>query len=210
MRVAGIAHGHRLAGVPWRDRHPAIGAALRRRQLDPAVLLRQLDCCGTDLAGLRDRMLLLLDRVAGLRAGHVADLDREDVALRADGADLQLRPVHPKEHAAGHTISVPRRRGDATCAVAALERWLTQANITYGPIAQRLGAHGWPDGGMSGETVRRLLHDIDRRAADHPATGSRAPVAGAWRSPTARKAAAAKRARSAKPRRSDADSPLAR
>lgn len=208
MRVAGIAHGHRLAGEPWTDRHPAIGAALRRRQLDPTVLLRQLDCCGTDLAGLRERMLLLLDRVAGLRAGHVAGLNREDVALRADGVDLQVCPVSVDEHMEGQTISVPRRRGDATCAVAALERWLNQANISYGPIAQRLGAHGWPDGEMSGETLRCLLRDIDRRAADHPAAGSRAQVAGAWRTPAARKAAADKRARSAKPRRSGGGSPL--
>ncbi len=61
VRVAGIAHGHRLAGVAWTDRHPTIGAALRRRRLDPAALRRRLDGCGTDLSGLRDRMLLLLD-----------------------------------------------------------------------------------------------------------------------------------------------------
>ncbi len=202
LRVAGIAHGHRLAGMAWTERHPAIGAALRRRQLDPAALRRRLDGCGTDLAGLRDRMLLLLDRVAGLRPGQIATLDREDVALRADGMDLQLRPVAADETVVGQTVAVSRRRGDAACAVAALERWLLQANITYGPIAQRLGAHGWPGGGMSDETVRRLLRDIERRAADDPATAPRGPVAGAWRGPAARKTVAAKRRRSIKPGRS--------
>ncbi len=195
LRVAGIAHGHRLAGVAWTERHPAIGAALRRRQLDPAALRCRLDGCGTELAGLRDRMLLLLDRVVGLRPGQIAALDREDVALRADGMDLQLRPAAADETVAGQTIAVPRRRGDAACAVAALERWLLQANVTYGPIAQRLGAHGWPDGGMSDETVRRLLRHVDRRVTDDPAVAPRSPVAGASGSPAGRRIAAALRKR---------------
>ena len=53
-------------------------------------------------------------------------------------------------------------RGEATCPVRALERWLRCARITRGPVFRGITAHGTIEGRLSADGVRKILL---RRAA---------------------------------------------
>jgi site-specific recombinase XerD len=86
-RVAAIARAHRMAKQPLDTRHPAIRETLRgiarthgeppRRSAALATedIRRLIATCGTDLAGLRDRALLLLGFAGALRRSQLVGID---------------------------------------------------------------------------------------------------------------------------------------
>src|SRR3954469_23740955 len=88
-RLAAIGQQHRLRGLEWSAGHPAIRTTLRgiyhrhrSRQRQAAALTsvelkRLVAVCGGDLAGLRDRALLLLGLTRALRRSELVAIDRE-------------------------------------------------------------------------------------------------------------------------------------
>lgn len=108
-RLVTIARAHRQAGIGgfWTG-HPAIRNVLRgiarergTAQCQAAALTtpeikRLVTLCGDDLAGLRDRSLILLGYAAALRRSELVGVDREHFAFTAQGLRL----------------TVPRSKGD--------------------------------------------------------------------------------------------------
>jgi integrase len=86
-RVAAIARAHRIAKEPLDTRHPAICETLRgiaRTHGEPArrsaalateEIRRLVATCGTDLAGRRDRAMLLIAFAGALRRSELVALD---------------------------------------------------------------------------------------------------------------------------------------
>lgn len=88
-----------------------------------------------DLAGARDRALLLVGFVAALRRSELAALTVEDVDAHANG--LVLRIPRSKTNQTGmeaELVVLPRGTNPARCAVTALHEWLEMAGITQGPL----------------------------------------------------------------------------
>ncbi len=69
LRLAAVAEHHERQGLASPTAYAAVRAALRRRQMVGEAVLAQLTRCGEDLAGLRNRALLLLVQVRGLLPG---------------------------------------------------------------------------------------------------------------------------------------------
>ena len=102
-RMAAIADQHRRHGLQAPARDPPVRAVLRQARRDPrprrrpapgaAQMTRMAGACPGDLAGLRDRALLLL-AAAGLGRG----------ALRAGGA---AKPTGPASRAGSSRAEVP-------------------------------------------------------------------------------------------------------
>ncbi|MFC7544682.1 hypothetical protein ACFQU2_42165 [Siccirubricoccus deserti] len=101
-RLAAIGHAHRLGGLAWSAGHPAIRSTLRgiyrqhgsrRRQaaaLTSVELKKLVAACPGDLAGLRDRALLLLGFAGALRRSELVGLDREHLRFTETGLRLLL------------------------------------------------------------------------------------------------------------------------
>ncbi|WP_052402970.1 tyrosine-type recombinase/integrase [Muricoccus aerilatus] len=100
-RLAAIAHHHRQAGHPWETRQPAISATIRGipaaygNRTRPAALTsaevkRLLASCRTDMAGLRDRALLLVGFGGALRRSELAGMDREHLCFVAEGMTVLI------------------------------------------------------------------------------------------------------------------------
>ena len=85
LRMAAIAEHHEERHLASPTAHAAVRAALRRRQTAGEAVLARLASCGEDLAGLRNRTLLLLAQVGGLTLAEGAGLDREDLRFEEDG-----------------------------------------------------------------------------------------------------------------------------
>jgi site-specific recombinase XerD len=99
-RLAAIADQHRQHGLAA----PAIdptgkallrevrGAAIRRRRMQPpaALLARMAATCPGDLAGLRDRALLLLAAATGLGRTALVNLDMEHIRFTTAGLELTI------------------------------------------------------------------------------------------------------------------------
>jgi len=162
-RAAAIADRHRRTGHASPGTDPAVRTVLRaardirdqarnvgrdapsappptppvRRQPPPgqAQLARMAARCTGDLAGLRDRALLLLT-AAGLDAGRLLALNHEHVRFTAGGADLAGFGA-----GAGEGVAVARMVSPA-CPVRALEDWLRSSDTRFGPVFRKVDRWG--------------------------------------------------------------------
>jgi len=164
-RAAAIADRHRRTGHPSPGTDPAVRAVLRaaRRARDvarearsgapdapsppppvrrrappgPAQLARMAARCPGDLAGLRDRALLLL-AATGLDPERLLALNHEHVRFTAQGAALV---VSNGDAGAGEGVAVARM-GSAACPVRALEDWLRNSDTRLGPVFRKVDRWG--------------------------------------------------------------------
>ena len=137
----------------------------------PALLLRMAARCPGDLAGLRDRALLLLS-AAGLSGECLLALDREHVQFTAHAVVLTnpgidtLSPKLLSSTASGADWPAPSEPADdparsaesasddatplvigrlavaASCPVRALERWLEHSDTQFGPVFRKVNRWG--------------------------------------------------------------------
>ena len=179
-RLAAIAHHHHQQGHQWSTRHPAISATLQGilnrhgKPIRPSAALtsteiRQLlGSCGgdtgdrTSLAGLRDRALFLTGFAGALRRSELVAIDREHLTFREVGLGIHIPRSKRDQEGQGAEITLPWMRGDDTCPVKAMERWLKRAGITYGPVFRGVTAWGSLERRLTTDGVRRILL---RRAA---------------------------------------------
>ncbi len=194
-RAAAIADRHRRHGQAWPTADPAIRAVLRaardaadaarhagpatppparasrRRPLGPEQLARMAARCPGDLAGLRDRALLLL-AAAGLGAGRLLALDREHVRFTGGGAALAA----PGDRPGLGALLLARAAAPASCPVRALEAWLHNSDTRFGPVFRKVDRWGNVE-------HRRLRADGLRRVWRRRAAAARASPPGSGAAP---------------------------
>ena len=162
-RAAAIAAQHRQHGLasPASDqavtmllRH-ARRTATRRRAPPPTVtrLIRMATGCPGDLAGLRDRALLLL-AAAGLGRAALVGLDVEQVRFREAGVDLALH----SQPGAARTVTVRRVASLGACPVRALKDWIEASDSRFGPVFRKVDRWGNVEHRRLGtDSIRRIL-----------------------------------------------------
>jgi integrase len=181
-RVAAIARAHRMTKHPLDTRHPAIRETLRgiarthgeppRRSaaLTTSNIKRLLRVCDNDLAGVRDSALFLVCFAGALRRAELVGLDVEHVTWTEDGIRLLITRSKTDKEGAGAEVGVTNGRMAETCPVAALKRWLEQAEITSGPIFRKVDRWGSVHAGrLDPDAVRQILK---KRAAQAGIVGT--------------------------------------
>lgn len=108
-----------------------------------------------DLAGLRDRALLLVGYAAMLRRAELVSLNVDDVAAVGTGMELLVR---------GRRILIPRGRHAAICAVHAVEAWIREADLRAGPLFLRINRWGHLGGRLSDRAVGLIVQARARGA----------------------------------------------
>lgn len=143
-RAAAIRHFHKAAGYDNPAAHPGVRATLEgiRRALGTAprkkaaltaeLVAKAVRKIPSDLAGLRDRAIILLGFAAALRRSELVALDVSDVARHPKGIVVNLRRSKTDQVGAGTKKAVPH--GHRLKPVAALDAWLAAAGIGEGPI----------------------------------------------------------------------------
>jgi len=152
--LAGIAHQHRMKGLAFDRRHPAIAdvlAGLKRTKRRPAQqtaalmppqLRRLLDTCGQDLRGLRDRSILLLGFTGALRRSELVGIDVEHLKENRDGYLLTIPWAKTDQEGQGIVLGIPRGNHADVCPVQAVKEWLHYADIDGGPLFRRVNRWG--------------------------------------------------------------------
>ena len=153
-RVAAIARACGVAGHPLDTKHPAIretlrgigrkhGAPARRSAALTTAEVKKLSrACGTDLAGARDRALFLVGFAGALRRSELVALDVEHVTWTNAGMKLLIERSKTDAEGEGAEIAIPRGQSPETCPVAALQQWLTAAEISAGPLFRKVNRGG--------------------------------------------------------------------
>ena len=148
-RVAAIARAYRITKQPSDTRHPAIRETLcgsartrgelarRSTALTTPEIRRLIEGCisSDDLAGFRDRALILIGFAGSLRRSELVGLDAAHI--RPTLTSLRLMIPRSKIDAAGEGSEVGVTGGSQTdiCPVEALHAWLRAAKVTDGPIS---------------------------------------------------------------------------
>jgi site-specific recombinase XerD len=93
-----------------------------------------------DLAGKRDRALLLLGFALAARRSELVALDVADLEECPEGLRVTIRRSKTDQEGAGAVVAVCR--GSIACPVAAVTEWLAAACIVEGPVFRQVGKGG--------------------------------------------------------------------
>ena len=150
---------------------PAVRAVLRgaRRTATPrrpkpkaaATLIRMAIRCPGDLAGLRDRALLLL-AASGLGRAALVGLDVEHIRFSATAAEVS--PAAASAGAGRLSPVVIGRGADRTmCPVQALQDWLATSDTLFGPVFRKIDRWGvLAHQRLGTDAIRRILARRER------------------------------------------------
>ena len=190
-RLSGIRFAHRLRNLPDPTEHARVGAVsegIRRTHgappeqaapLMPPELFDVLDACPhartwrtpgrapePDLAGARDRALLLVGFVAALRRSELAALIVDRIAEHPNG--LVLTVPRSKTNPTGEQVELvvlPRAGNPTPCPVTALRRWEQLAGIVDGPVFRSVGKNNRAgDRSLHPESINALVQQAVTRA----------------------------------------------
>lgn len=174
-RLAAIAHHHRRRGVMFTPGHPAIRetmAGIRRAHPQPvrpaaaltsAEIKRLIATCPDDLAGVRDRALLLVGFAGAFRRSELVGIDHHHLRFDARGVVIRIPRSKADQEGKGADVSLPRMRDpdtgspSETCPVAALEIWLRRGKIRAGAVFRAISVHGTIEERLTGAGVRHIL-----------------------------------------------------
>ena len=163
-RLAAIADQHRRHGLQAPARDPAVRAVLRtaRRAARPrrrpassaAQLTRMAGACPGDLAGLRDRALLLLLAAGGLGRNALVGLDVEHTGIDHQGVTLQFVAKDRETQ----SVTLPRAAERRLCPARVLEDWLRSSETRFGPVFRKIDRWGNLEHQRLGtDALRRIL-----------------------------------------------------
>jgi site-specific recombinase XerD len=178
-RVAGIRYSHKLAGYSSPTDDERVKAVVRgaRRTLGTAPakktaatsdkVLAMVAANRSDLAGKRDRALMLLGFALAARRSELVALDVADLEECPEGLRVTIRRSKTDQEGAGAVIAVCK--GSIACPVAALRDWLIAANITGGPIFRPIGKGGRLKGTrLTAQSVALIVKSLAARLGFDP------------------------------------------
>lgn len=104
-----------------------------------------------DLAGLRDRVLLLVGWVGALRRSELSAIQITDLAEHPNGLVLSLpRSKTNQTGDRAELVVLPRARMPQHCPVTAVRQWCEAARITDGPLLRTVSSGNRAGGGTLG------------------------------------------------------------
>jgi site-specific recombinase XerD len=180
-RLVTIRQAHRKVGHPcptddqavrtvWQGVRRRLGTAqLQVAPVTIETLRRLVSTCDDDLAGRRDRALLVVGFAGGFRRAEVAALEVADVEEHDDGLVVTLRRSKTDQEGAGRRLGLPYGSNPETCPVRTLRAWLEGSAIEAGPIFRPVTMHGRiGDRAMSGRAVAEVVKRRARAAGLDP------------------------------------------
>lgn len=169
-KMASISQRHQTAGFAsptqtplvrgvWEGLQRSIGIKEEGKEALWLEELRQLlDGITEDrLIDVRDRALLVVGWAAALRRSELVSLDVEHVQFTRDGLLVELYKSKTDQKGEGQQVALPFGSNPMTCPVRLLEKWLTESEITSGPIFRRIDRHGNILGRLTAQSVRLIV-----------------------------------------------------
>lgn len=151
---AGVSFAHRAVRQvdPTKDEEVRLVMAGIRRELGRApkkkapVTLAELramvGAVRSDMAGRRDRALLLVGFAGAFRRSELVGLDVADLRFTADGVTVTVARSKTDQEGQGLVKVIPALADVALCPVRALQAWLDAAAIQSGPVFRAVDRWG--------------------------------------------------------------------
>lgn len=176
--LVAISKAHQLAGAEDSAKHLVVKETMKgiRRHLSTTQKKAQpllFESLKTILASMqtdqvreeRDRAILCLGFMTGLRRSELVALDVEDLTVGKRGMTVYVRRSKADQMGDGREVVVFRGAG-ATCPVAAVESWLAAAGIAAGPVFVGVDRLGRPrhQKRLTDQVVRTVVKERARAA----------------------------------------------
>lgn len=152
-RMSAIAQAHKAKGHESPTRAGIVQnvlAGVRRAhgsaQVGKAALLTEdiramVAMCEEDLAGHRDRALILLGFAGAFRRSELVALQVEDLEFTSSGLVVTLRRSKTDQDGQGVKRGIPFGSSERTCPVHAVRKWLEAGRLSSGPLFR--GVNRW-------------------------------------------------------------------
>jgi len=177
--LAAISQAHKLAGVESPVQSEAVRLVMQglrrtkgtgsnpKKALRVSHLKAMVAALPDNQVGIRDRAILLLGFIAGMRRSELVGLDVADLVFEAEGIVVTIRRSKRDQEGRGRKIPVPRGKHDETCPVRAVQHWLEVSGIENGPIFVRLDRAG-PRNRLSDRSVALVVKRAASRSGLDP------------------------------------------
>ena len=171
--LVAIARAHQLANLNDPTKHPVVRETMkgirrrkstRQKKAQPFLLDSLQKVVATlwadRLKDSRDRALLCLGFMTGLRRSELVALDVDDLSWSHRGMILHVKRCKNDQAGAGREVVVFRGTGP-TCPVGAVGAWLAAAGIEEGPIFVKVDRYGQAHRGkrLSDQVVRTVVRE---------------------------------------------------
>jgi integrase len=168
-KLSAIRFRHRTKGLPDPTRSEIVELVLdgikrehgappnAKAPITRAELKRMVNAFPRDLAGLRNRAMILLGYAADLRRGELVGLKVSDVRFLSDRMIVTIRHSKTDQHGAGYEIHVPQVRDELVCPVRTLRAWLRVAGIQSGALFREVDRWGHVGEGALTDKVVALV-----------------------------------------------------
>ncbi|MGI6092645.1 MAG: tyrosine-type recombinase/integrase [Veillonellaceae bacterium] len=148
-RLSAISENHKAAG--YVDDNPCRGG-LVRNALDAIkrekgtmqrgkapILMEDLQNIvsffdSTDIAGIRDKALLLTGFMGAFRRSELVKIDIEDLTFTREGVIILVEKSKGDQEGQGEQVAIPYSSDPNICAVTALKYWIHSAFLDSGPL----------------------------------------------------------------------------
>jgi integrase len=176
LTVINAKHKEADLDAPARSSHAKVAAAMqgirrtlgsaqtRKRPLTLAKIQKLLDVLEGPIAAARDKALLLIGFVGGLRRSELAAIRVEHLRWHRTGCTIQIPWSKTDQEGKGREIELPLGVSDRTCPCLALENWLKIANIKEGFVLRRVGLYGHVGAALDKDSIGRIIQRLVRRA----------------------------------------------
>jgi integrase len=176
LTVINAKHKEANLDAPARTSHAKVASAMqgirrtlgsaqtRKRPLTLAKIQKLLDTLEGPIAAARDKALLLVGFVGGLRRSELAAIRVEHLGWHRTGCTIQIPWSKTDQEGKGREIELPFGVSDRTCPCLALENWLTIANIKQGFVLRRVGLYGHVGRALGKDSIGRIIQRLVRRA----------------------------------------------
>ena len=168
-RLAAIVQVYRLAGIAIDRNDQALVFALKRlsrefnlmqngkSELMTGDIELMLGTMPIDLAGKRDKAMMLIGFAGGFRRSEIVALHVHDIDWKRDGIVVTIRRSKGDQEGEGQYVGIRYGMREKTCPVRALKAWLAATGITQGPVFRSVIHGRLGDGPLNDKTVARVV-----------------------------------------------------
>jgi integrase len=121
----------------------------------------------TDVAGIRDRAVLVLGFAMFARRSELVALNIHDVTFTANGLEIYIRSSKTDQAAKGAVVQIPTGKRTTTNPVRVVRAWLdalASQRITEGRLLRAVDRNGNIRGSLSPDGINRIVRAAARRA----------------------------------------------
>jgi len=179
LTVIGIVHRMRGFQNPLEDSRVKqtwrgiLRSKIESEERKAPLLLKDLrtimEALGPDLAGIRDKALLLLGFAGAMRRSEIVALNVSHIELQDDGLVVHLTRSKTDQLGVGRKIGIPHGENALTCPAKALLRWFEASGISEGAIFRKVNRHGELEGNrLCGASVALIVKRAFRLVGKRP------------------------------------------